>query len=48
MAGAARGRASEDQLTLCDLTGLGAQDIAAAIVVLENAEVRRLGERVSL
>jgi ornithine cyclodeaminase/alanine dehydrogenase-like protein (mu-crystallin family) len=31
------GRTSPDQLTVCDLTGLGAQDVAAANVVMANA-----------
>ena len=34
------GRTSSEQLTVCDLTGLGVQDVAAANVVLAN-----LGER---
>jgi ornithine cyclodeaminase len=34
------GRTSPDQLTVCDLTGLGAQDVAAAIVVMARAGER--------
>ena len=30
------GRTSDDQLTVCDLTGLGVQDVAAANVVMAN------------
>lgn len=35
--GLAPGRASEDQLTVCDLTGVGVQDVAAANLVMERA-----------
>lgn len=31
------GRASEDQITVCDLTGVGVQDVAAANVVMRRA-----------
>jgi ornithine cyclodeaminase/alanine dehydrogenase-like protein (mu-crystallin family) len=34
--GAHPGRTSPDQLTLCDLTGVGVQDVAAANVVMAN------------
>lgn len=37
-AGRNPGRTSADQLTVCDLTGLGVQDVAAANVVMENAD----------
>jgi ornithine cyclodeaminase len=37
IAGEAAGRTGEDQLTVCDLTGLGAQDVAAANVVMARA-----------
>jgi ornithine cyclodeaminase len=37
IAGEAGGRTGPDQLTVCDLTGLGAQDVAAANVVMERA-----------
>ena len=40
------GRTSEDQLTVCDLTGLGVQDVAAANVVMANADGR--GEMLDL
>jgi ornithine cyclodeaminase len=36
-AGLAPGRTSDDQLTVCDLTGVGVQDVAAANVVMERA-----------
>jgi ornithine cyclodeaminase len=36
-AGLRPGRTSEEQMTVCDLTGLGAQDVAAAALVLERA-----------
>ena len=36
-AGTAPGRTSSTQLTVCDLTGVGVQDVAAANVVLANA-----------
>ena len=42
------GRASGGQLTVCDLTGVGVQDVAAAIVVLAGAVERGLGERLSV
>jgi ornithine cyclodeaminase/alanine dehydrogenase-like protein (mu-crystallin family) len=35
--GRAPGRTSDDQLTVCDLTGVGVQDVAAAALVLERA-----------
>ncbi len=37
-AGEAPGRSSGDQLTVCDLTGLGIQDVAAASQVVMHAE----------
>jgi ornithine cyclodeaminase len=43
--GEAPGRIGEDQLTICDLTGVGVQDVAAANAVLARAGDRgiRLG-----
>jgi ornithine cyclodeaminase/alanine dehydrogenase-like protein (mu-crystallin family) len=35
--GRRRGRTSPEQLTVCDLTGVGVQDVAAAALVLERA-----------
>ena len=40
------GRTSADQLTVCDLTGLGVQDVAAANVVMANAD--GLGETLEI
>jgi ornithine cyclodeaminase/alanine dehydrogenase-like protein (mu-crystallin family) len=37
IAGVSPGRATEDQLTVCDLTGVGVQDVAAANVVMARA-----------
>ena len=37
IAGTAEGRTGEEQLTGCDLTGVGVQDVAAANVVLARA-----------
>ncbi|MGH2594481.1 MAG: ornithine cyclodeaminase family protein [Actinomycetota bacterium] len=45
-AGAHPGRTSPDQLSVCDLTGVGVQDVAAANVVMANAGGR--GEVVAL
>ena len=46
VSGAERGRTSSEQLTICDLTGVGVQDVAAANVVMDRAGER--GEVVSL
>ena len=35
--GSAKGRTGDEQLTVCDLTGVGVQDVAAAILVLAQA-----------
>jgi ornithine cyclodeaminase/alanine dehydrogenase-like protein (mu-crystallin family) len=45
-AGRAQGRTSEEQLTVCDLTGLGVQDVAAANEVMARAGDR--GDAVEL
>ncbi|MDX6595797.1 MAG: hypothetical protein QOI72_1179 [Solirubrobacterales bacterium] len=37
LAGETAGRRSDDQLTVCDLTGVGVQDVAAANVVMARA-----------
>lgn len=39
-AGTAAGRTGPDQLTVCDLTGLGVQDVAAANVVMARSKDR--------
>jgi ornithine cyclodeaminase len=46
-AGRAPGRTSDDQLTVCDLTGIGVQDVAAANVVMANAPATA-GDRIEL
>jgi ornithine cyclodeaminase len=46
-AGEAPGRTGEDQLTICDLTGVGVQDVAAANAVLANAPADA-GERLEI
>jgi ornithine cyclodeaminase len=43
--GLAPGRASPDERIVCDLTGVGVQDVAAAALVLERAQARGAGER---
>jgi ornithine cyclodeaminase/alanine dehydrogenase-like protein (mu-crystallin family) len=45
-AGRAQGRTAEEQLTVCDLTGLGVQDVAAANEVMARAGGR--GDEVEL
>ncbi len=41
------GRTSEDEIIVCDLTGVGVQDVAAASLVLERAKAQGIGERIS-
>jgi ornithine cyclodeaminase len=48
VAGAAPGRTTRDQVTVCDLTGVGVQDVAAAEVVVARAIVEDLGETILL
>jgi ornithine cyclodeaminase len=48
IAGLKPGRTSGDEIIVCDLTGVGVQDIAAASLVLERALQDGKGERVSL
>ena len=43
VAGEAKGRTSEDQITLCDLTGVGVQDTAIALQALLRAEEQGMG-----
>lgn len=45
--GAARGRVSDDQVTLCDLTGTGAQDTAIATFAVEAARRAGVGSLIS-
>jgi ornithine cyclodeaminase len=42
------GRTSDDEIILCDLTGVGVQDVAAASLVLERALQAGKGETLSL
>ncbi|MFW9767322.1 MAG: ornithine cyclodeaminase family protein [Candidatus Thorarchaeota archaeon] len=42
------GRENDAEITLFDATGLSAQDIAAAKIVLDAAKKKRLGKRISL
>lgn len=44
--GTARGRTSEDEITVCDLTGVGVQDTAIAVFAYERALAAGLGLRV--
>jgi ornithine cyclodeaminase len=46
VAGRARGRRSEDDVTICDLTGMGVQDTAIAVAALDAAKARGLGVRI--
>jgi ornithine cyclodeaminase len=43
VAGQRHGRTSEREITVCDLTGTGAQDTAIANLAAERARVRRAG-----
>ena len=43
--GRAPGRTGEEQLTVCDLTGVGVQDVAAANAVMAGAAERRRDDR---
>jgi ectoine utilization protein EutC len=47
-AGRKPGRRSENEITVCDLTGVGVQDVAAAAVVLTKARAEGRGERLDL
>jgi ornithine cyclodeaminase len=42
------GRTRPEQLTVCDLTGVGVQDVAAALLVLSRARERGLGEWIAV
>jgi ornithine cyclodeaminase len=46
-AGKKLGRTSDDEIIVCDLTGIGVQDIAAASLVLEQAKAKGRGEPIS-
>ena len=43
IAGRAKGRTSPDDMTVCDLTGTGAQDTAIAVLALERARMAGTG-----
>ncbi len=46
-AGIKPGRTSEDEIIVCDLTGVGVQDVAAASLVIECAKSKGIGQRIS-
>ena len=47
VAGRIRGRTSDDQITVCDLTGVGVQDAAVAALALERAATLGLGREIA-
>jgi len=47
-AGLKPGRVSEDEIIVCDLTGVGVQDVAAASLVMKRAEEKGMGRRIDL
>ncbi len=47
-AGLKPGRVSENEIIVCDLTGVGVQDVAAAVLVMERAKAAKQGERISI
>jgi len=47
-AGLRPGRRSDGAITVCDLTGVGVQDVAAAAVVLARARAAGLGETLAV
>jgi ectoine utilization protein EutC len=47
-AGVKPGRRSPTAITVCDLTGVGVQDVAAASLVLQRARAAKVGERIAL
>jgi ornithine cyclodeaminase/alanine dehydrogenase-like protein (mu-crystallin family) len=42
------GRTSEDEIIVCDLTGVGVQDVAAASVVMQRARATGRGEKIRI
>jgi len=48
IAGLKPGRTSDDEIIICDLTGIGAQDVAAAALVLERAKAAEIGKKIAL
>ena len=47
-AGMKPGRTSENEIIVCDLTGVGVQDVAAACLVMERAKASAHGERIAI
>jgi ornithine cyclodeaminase len=47
-AGLKPGRTSDDEIIVCDLTGVGVQDVAAASLVLERAKAAGVGGKIAL
>lgn len=47
-AGRKPGRENDQQLMVCDLTGVGVQDVAAASLVMERALAAQVGEKIAL
>jgi ornithine cyclodeaminase len=47
-AGLKPGRTSEEELIVCDLTGVGVQDVAAASLLMERALAACAGEKLAL
>jgi len=47
-AGQRSGRTGEDQITICDLTGTGAQDTAIAVLALKKAAALGLGRTIAM
>jgi ectoine utilization protein EutC len=48
IAGQKPGRVAEDEIIVCDLTGVGVQDVAAASLVLDRAKAAGRGQKISL
>jgi|HubBroStandDraft_6_1064221.scaffolds.fasta_scaffold00069_46 ectoine utilization protein EutC len=48
VAGQEPGRVAENEIIVCDLTGVGVQDVAAASLVIERAKAAGRGEKISL
>jgi ornithine cyclodeaminase len=47
-AGRKPGRTSEDEIIVCDLTGVGVQDVAAAALIMERAKAAGRGEKIPI
>ena len=48
ISGEKRGRADKEQITICDLTGTGAQDTAIAVLALKKAAALGLGQTIAM